>query len=702
MGLLDSITNFFTPSTTEESAILPLLNQRDGVGRKSKKQQLIAYHEVPAFHSAINLIADTFASVEWQHFEGGERKRSGPLVEMFEQPNPVMTGYRFRSLTMKYLDIVGQSVSVMIPADDTSRVELYPVPPTEADQREDGSWKIDHGDVRFTVPDEAIFEMRKPDLLSPYIGGKGYGGVLSDELDIIENAATFEKAEFQNNARPDVIVNLSGGGKAAIEKFKQKWESKFRGPEKSGKPLVANGGHLEVREMSPPLKDTIIADLREISDDKVFSALGVPPSLAGKIEKTNRAKIRTERIIHAENNTKPRAKTFKTAWNSQVLDLFGNSRIEHEDPAPNDFERQFEVMKERPDAFTYNEFRELAGKQPREGLDVRPIEKPSQLALEDIGDAKTEDTDNQENSVEQVEVELVESGPETYAELEANESGELVLTKQTDPKERKAKRVADKIEITDEQKQQFIDEYENQLEETAEEESQFLEIGSAAAIAAVMRNSHEHVTDFEQNRLVFINETTKSQIQGVISEGLSADKARKKIAEDILFAPNDVFQHRPERAANTEMLRARNFAKQKIQKNVDGVNYKGWLSMRDSKVRPAHNKLDGQVVEVNSVFRHNGFTAEFPGAFNVPELDINCRCTTRPRKTKKSVSENMPGREKYWEKFNKSLEESQQVFERLFGDLFRRQMIAQAFPAFVRIFDVDREDAQDLLNDFKD
>lgn len=50
-----------------------------------------------------------------------------------------------------------------------------------------------------------------------------------------------------------------------------------------------------------------------------------------------------------------------------------------------------------------------------------------------------------------------------------------------------------------------------------------------------------------------------------------------------------------------------------------------WLSQRDQKVRPAHILADGQIRE-NGSFRVGGEFLPYPGAGQIPENNINCRC----------------------------------------------------------------------------
>ena len=55
--------------------------------------------------------------------------------------------------------------------------------------------------------------------------------------------------------------------------------------------------------------------------------------------------------------------------------------------------------------------------------------------------------------------------------------------------------------------------------------------------------------------------------------------------------------------------------------------YKTWETMEDDKVREAHEEIQGQTVPFDGVFvTWDGHEARFPGDFDTPELNVNCRC----------------------------------------------------------------------------
>ena len=98
---------------------------------------------------------------------------------------------------------------------------------------------------------------------------------------------------------------------------------------------------------------------------------------------------------------------------------------------------------------------------------------------------------------------------------------------------------------------------------------------------------------------------------------------------------NQVFQgdiKRTYRIVRTESNRIRNESRLKAYEKAEVEGVKGvkvWVATLDSRTRDSHRKLDGQEADKDGYFNFNGRKTKAPSGFGVPELDINCRCTTR-------------------------------------------------------------------------
>lgn len=121
----------------------------------------------------------------------------------------------------------------------------------------------------------------------------------------------------------------------------------------------------------------------------------------------------------------------------------------------------------------------------------------------------------------------------------------------------------------------------------------------------------------------------KSAIRTEISRGISQSYSYQQMATLIKRASGNSYNNSV-RIARTEGHRITNEATYNAQvkaKSKGAQIMKQWDATLDSKTRPEHQFLDGQLVEVDKPFKDSeGNEAMFPGGFGIASLDINCRC----------------------------------------------------------------------------
>lgn len=93
-----------------------------------------------------------------------------------------------------------------------------------------------------------------------------------------------------------------------------------------------------------------------------------------------------------------------------------------------------------------------------------------------------------------------------------------------------------------------------------------------------------------------------------------------------LDSERSYWEIRAERIARTESTAAYNYGALNSLA-LEGFTHKMWNSTYDSRTRPEHAALDGQVVSLNSQFMMDGYGLMFPGDPSAPaSLVVNCRC----------------------------------------------------------------------------
>ena len=81
------------------------------------------------------------------------------------------------------------------------------------------------------------------------------------------------------------------------------------------------------------------------------------------------------------------------------------------------------------------------------------------------------------------------------------------------------------------------------------------------------------------------------------------------------------------RIAETESHRDSNEAIYDVAVGSGLAVNKTWETMGDDRVREAHEEIQGQTVPLDDVFvTYDGHEARYPGDFDEPELNVNCRC----------------------------------------------------------------------------
>lgn len=167
----------------------------------------------------------------------------------------------------------------------------------------------------------------------------------------------------------------------------------------------------------------------------------------------------------------------------------------------------------------------------------------------------------------------------------------------------------------------------------------------------------------------------KKTISHEISRGISTSMSYHDIARN-LRSRGKMTENQSINIVQTEGHRIQNRSAldagmKSREKGADLV--KVWDSTLDSKTRPHHRALDGQVRELEEDFEIDGLTADSPGQFGIPSEDCRCRCFVlmKPRwdvDTPFTKRDNQSGellefenvksyeefKEKYWETVDKS------------------------------------------------
>ena len=127
--------------------------------------------------------------------------------------------------------------------------------------------------------------------------------------------------------------------------------------------------------------------------------------------------------------------------------------------------------------------------------------------------------------------------------------------------------------------------------------------------------------------------TLKRKVSSEISRGIANNFSYTEIAKNLRGVSN-VGMNNAYRIARTEGHRIQNQsamdAANKAKNNGADV-VKQWDATLDSRTRPHHAQLDGQIRELDKPFEIAGRKAMYPSGFGIASEDILCRCALLQR-----------------------------------------------------------------------
>ncbi len=611
-----------------------LHNSRTGTKRRPPEQgtmeNLEAYANTPMYYSALSLISESVASSEWQLYgvqnERGKfyrpkdiqrgkdharrlkmiKQASGellqdthPMYDLLDNPNRYLVGHAAMQVFQLHIDAVGEGYLIKQRNGMGTPIALWPIPPSwvidiPGPSQDSFKFRIDSSEKE--IPMSEVVWAKKPNPADPYGRGTGVGRAIADEIDTDEYAAKFLKEFFYNDATPPILVTAAGASPEDIKRVENKWMSKLRGFGKKFAPFFASWD-AKVEKIGYSLDQLKMVDLRKFEQDMIRNTLRIPPEKLGIIENSNRSTIEAADHIFTTNVLLPRLEFLRNVFQEQLAPDFDDRIIvDFVSPVKEDRDFRLLVMQARPQSFSDNEVRQLAGFEPEPWGDERwapftiaPLPAKSVKRLI----KRTKELD-QSHIIENV-LQAV-TGPEMASVLEQSAYRSIsVFGRRT-------------MSLADLSPDDFIEE--------SPEVVHYANAETASRVTGI------------------IDKTTRDSLRAQLVEGFEAGENIEAIADRVQSVFDDASRRRAITIARTETVRSSNFGSMEAMRQA-GIGEKMWLSSRDDRVREAHMLLDGVTIPTNGQFTSpiTGAFAVHPGAFGDAEDDINCRCTVIPVST---------------------------------------------------------------------
>lgn len=228
-----------------------------------------------------------------------ERVREHPLPQLFAQPYPRGSAFRWKEATIGSLCLYGNALSVKYRArKGQPPSELWPVPWRYVRVVAGTTRPIDRyeyngpaGRVFFEPADVIHFEWWSPE---------GVSGVsplepLRRTLAMEEAAQRYAAASFANGVRPSGAL-VSPGTIPRKEELKQAIRAATAGPDRAFGMLLLEGG-LDWRPFSHTAQESEVISHRKLNREEVAAAFDIPPPLIGILDHATFANITEQHLM---------------------------------------------------------------------------------------------------------------------------------------------------------------------------------------------------------------------------------------------------------------------------------------------------------------------------------------------------------------------------------------------------------------------
>lgn len=156
-------------------------------------------------------------------------------------------------------------------------------------------------------------------------------------------------------------------------------------------------------------------------------------------------------------------------------------------------------------------------------------------------------------------------------------------------------------------------------------------IDQKAAVKAIVTDSELKAPLYDT--LGIDMKTLKRKISEEITRGIATALPYKQIARNITNQTNMPLSN-AKRIVRTEAHRIQESSAEDARQaaKAKGADVlRQWDGTLDSKTRPLHRQLDGQIRELDEPFEAGGYKVMYPGGFGIASQDCNCRCVALTR-----------------------------------------------------------------------
>lgn len=643
------------------------------------------YNQHQTVFMAIDAIADTAPQVNFKLYKGenGPEATGHPMLKLLDRPNPLMCRFQLWEATLVYLKmrggcfwVFGESVGQQA---GTSKVpsEIWVFSPDKWKKHIDKDtghligWTYANN-VYFKADEVVYFHKFNPfDRIDP----NNPVAKVMKTIDLDYKSLLYNSAFFNNSAVPDGFLSTEKGlTETQYKRLITQFESRHGGINKARRVALLEGG-LKYQAGAESHRDMEFMEQRRYNREEILGIWRVPKTIFSITEDLNYATAREQKKLFWENCIIPALTYIQEQVNAFFLpkfapELYGAFDYTNVTALMADFKEKAEIATQLYAlGFTANEI----NRRLDLGFDDKPWrdkwwitygQVPADMVLDDpfggLGGPGDPAADPEDDPATE-DPEAVFNDPAKMGKLfkavHAKDASALWdrFTRQVTPIEtamaQKIKRYffeARKTALAAVEKDfaGWSKKGLNDLQGLPWDELEALLLKSSRPfmIQAAQRGAENAAKDLERNinfeifnpkilsfiqtrqsKIRRVNETVKKQVSEIVQRGITEGASVQQVSKEL----RNMFNFAAKRSlmiARTEVVGGTNGG-QLLYYREAGVTRKKWITAKDERVRPSHQKLEGQVVEIGKNFT-NGL--DHPGGNGPAAEVINCRCTVTP------------------------------------------------------------------------
>lgn len=333
---------------------------------QDKFSQLQTMGATGTLFSIVQLLSTGVSAHEWQMYKkrtdgrrrygptdiGSDQRQeivSHPALDLWNNPNPFMTGEDFREIGWQFMELVGEWYWVLNrgPNANLPPTEIWPVRPDRMEPVPDrdkflAGWIYTgpNGEMVPLSKDEVI-QIKYPCPTDFYRGMSAVQSLLAD-IDSARYTAEWSRNFFLNSATPGGIVQFSKRlSDPEFKEFTTRWREQHQG--------VSRGHRVGILEQGATwfpntytIREMQFVELRTMSREIMREAYRIHESMLGLSTDVNRANAQTAQEVHIAWQEVPRLRRMRSALNNRLLPMYGSmgtgKEFDFADPTPQSLE----------------------------------------------------------------------------------------------------------------------------------------------------------------------------------------------------------------------------------------------------------------------------------------------------------------------------------------------------------------------------